>query len=265
MVLADSTGARPPRTEQDRRAPPRRARDPRPAETDREAFPPKDTRHANREPKQSQKDQQQIRATASQGKSRACAPLRTGDLESDRTGGGAPGVHGASGGTRERVSPRAASRLAAPLWYGTTTAALHRQSGIGPGRRHRPKPGRPPFTFIAPLGLASPMTRTHVRLLGPCFKTGRVGHRPFARRERKGVSPSLLHDRRRAARTPEVSPFALVTRRRGTNPSGPSTSPAATGRGDLHHEGKYARRRRLERGHAQECLGRLSESRARPT
>jgi len=29
------------------------------------------------------------------------------------------------------------------------------------------------FTFIAPLGIATiPMTRVHVRLLGPCFKTG---------------------------------------------------------------------------------------------
>lgn len=33
---------------------------------------------------------------------------------------------------------------------------------------------RTTFTFIAPLGLAEevPMTRVHVRLLGPCFKTG---------------------------------------------------------------------------------------------
>ena len=35
---------------------------------------------------------------------------------------------------------------------------------------------RPTFTFIAPLGLFNfndnPMTRAHVRLLGPCFKTG---------------------------------------------------------------------------------------------
>ena len=162
--------------------------------------------------------------------------------------------------TGERVSPRAPPQRPR-FGVGRPRPRLTR-SGIGPGERSEE---RPPFTFIAPLGLVSPMTRTHVRLLGPCFKTGRVGHRPFARRERKGVSPSLLHDRRRAARTPEVSPFALVTRRRGTNPSGPSTSPAATGRGDLHHGGKYARRRRLGCGHAQECPGRLSESRTRPT
>ena len=30
------------------------------------------------------------------------------------------------------------------------------------------------FTFIAPRGLAHPKTRAHVRLLGPCFKTGRI-------------------------------------------------------------------------------------------
>ncbi|KAF7379091.1 hypothetical protein HZH66_015325 [Vespula vulgaris] len=31
---------------------------------------------------------------------------------------------------------------------------------------------RSTFTFITPLGFAVPMTRAHVRLLGPCFKTG---------------------------------------------------------------------------------------------
>ena len=34
------------------------------------------------------------------------------------------------------------------------------------------------FAFTAPLGLVNPMTRTHVRLLGPCFKTGRRRRRP---------------------------------------------------------------------------------------
>ena len=35
---------------------------------------------------------------------------------------------------------------------------------------------RPNFTFIAPRGFSVlPTTRPHVRLLGPCFKTGRVG------------------------------------------------------------------------------------------
>ena len=30
------------------------------------------------------------------------------------------------------------------------------------------------FTFIMPVGFNHPKTRTHVRLLGPCFKTGRM-------------------------------------------------------------------------------------------
>ncbi|CAN6972884.1 unnamed protein product [Brassica rapa subsp. trilocularis] len=29
--------------------------------------------------------------------------------------------------------------------------------------------------FLAPYGFTHPLTRTHVRLLGPCFKTGRMG------------------------------------------------------------------------------------------
>ena len=35
--------------------------------------------------------------------------------------------------------------------------------------------GIPPLSFLAPYGFSSPLTRTHVRLLGPCFKTGRMG------------------------------------------------------------------------------------------
>lgn len=72
---------------------------------------------------------------------------------------------------------------------------VHRQQR-SPSVRDRPRRAPPPrrarhspFTFIAPLGLVRPMTRTHVRLLGPCFKTGRVGHRPFARRERGPQGP----------------------------------------------------------------------------
>ncbi|KAK8670432.1 hypothetical protein V6N13_037050 [Hibiscus sabdariffa] len=32
-----------------------------------------------------------------------------------------------------------------------------------------------PISFLAPYGFSNPLTRTHVRLLGPCFKTGRMG------------------------------------------------------------------------------------------
>ena len=39
------------------------------------------------------------------------------------------------------------------------------------------------FAFTTPLGLVNPMTRTHVRLLGPCFKTGRRRRRPTRDRD----------------------------------------------------------------------------------
>uniref|UniRef100_A0A2N9G3N9 Senescence-associated protein n=1 Tax=Fagus sylvatica TaxID=28930 RepID=A0A2N9G3N9_FAGSY len=42
------------------------------------------------------------------------------------------------------------------------------------GRRCNPK-GIPPISFLTPYGFTGPLTRTHVRLLGPCFKTGRMG------------------------------------------------------------------------------------------
>ncbi|KAK8616891.1 hypothetical protein V6N13_116861 [Hibiscus sabdariffa] len=35
--------------------------------------------------------------------------------------------------------------------------------------------GIPPISFLAPYGFPNPLTGTHVRLLGPCFKTGRMG------------------------------------------------------------------------------------------
>ncbi|KAI3809563.1 hypothetical protein L1987_25540 [Smallanthus sonchifolius] len=38
-----------------------------------------------------------------------------------------------------------------------------------------PTKGIPPISFLAPCGFTHPLTRTHVRLLGPCFKTGRMG------------------------------------------------------------------------------------------
>ncbi|KAI3485415.1 hypothetical protein L1887_51309 [Cichorium endivia] len=43
------------------------------------------------------------------------------------------------------------------------------------GRTVHPARGIPPISFLAPCGFTHPLTRTHVRLLGPCFKTGRMG------------------------------------------------------------------------------------------
>ena len=113
---------------------------------------------------------------------------------------GAPGSREAGGDKRGKGTHPARllwDGLALAKWETRLRHYFTGRSGIGPGgRRPRPPPkrrhsGRPPFTFIAPLGLVRPMTRTHVRLLGPCFKTGRVGHRPFARRERMSVYAPL--------------------------------------------------------------------------
>ncbi|KAL2319118.1 hypothetical protein Fmac_032994 [Flemingia macrophylla] len=52
------------------------------------------------------------------------------------------------------------------------TRTLHRRSGSVDGATHK---GIPPISFLAPYGFTRLLTRTHVRLLGPCFKTGRMG------------------------------------------------------------------------------------------
>jgi hypothetical protein len=59
-----------------------------------------------------------------------------------------------------------------------------------PGLRltDRPSGTNVPFAFTAPLGLVRPMARTHVRLLGPCFKTGRRDRRPTRDRDASRVS-----------------------------------------------------------------------------
>jgi hypothetical protein len=47
------------------------------------------------------------------------------------------------------------------------------------GRRCTPrKEGISPVSFLAPRRFSNPPTRTHVRLLGPCFKTGRMESPP---------------------------------------------------------------------------------------
>ena len=60
----------------------------------------------------------------------------------------------------------------------------------GCAREGSPLGHRVPFAFTTPLGLVRPMARTHVRLLGPCFKTGRRGHQ--ATRDRDADRESKL-------------------------------------------------------------------------
>ncbi|KAG6627131.1 hypothetical protein CIPAW_15G104400 [Carya illinoinensis] len=61
--------------------------------------------------------------------------------------------------------------LSGPDRYALTRTLLRRSRSVG-GATHK---GIPPISFLAPYGFTSPLTRTHVRLLGPCFKTGRMG------------------------------------------------------------------------------------------
>ncbi|CAL0302129.1 unnamed protein product [Lupinus luteus] len=61
----------------------------------------------------------------------------------------------------------------APTARYALTRTLHRRSGSVDGATHK---GIPPISFRAPYGFTCPLTRTHVRLLAPCFKTGRMGN-----------------------------------------------------------------------------------------
>ncbi|KAK7383894.1 hypothetical protein VNO78_29581 [Psophocarpus tetragonolobus] len=82
------------------------------------------------------------------------------------------------------VSLRASTRVSsgfAPLRhsspsFGSRQVCSHSNPSqkIGVGRRCT-HGGIPPISFLAPYGFTHPLTRTHVRLLGPCFKTGRMG------------------------------------------------------------------------------------------
>ena len=78
----------------------------------------------------------------------------------------------------------------------TSPARRARRAGGAPSADWRglgipPRPASAPaFTFIAPRRLScEPPTRARVRLLGPCFKTGRVGSR-HRRRPRALAPPS---------------------------------------------------------------------------
>ena len=88
------------------------------------------------------------------------------------------------------------------------------------------------FAFTAPMGLANPMTCTHVRLLGPCFKTGQSFHRPTRRgkanRNSKGCllykSATCLSGLR--ARTPGADAGAKTSSQAfGPSPTVPAVKP----------------------------------------
>uniref|UniRef100_A0A0R0GHA3 Senescence-associated protein n=1 Tax=Glycine max TaxID=3847 RepID=A0A0R0GHA3_SOYBN len=94
------------------------------------------------------------------------------------------------------------------------------RSGSVGGATHR---GIPPISFLAPYGFTRPLTRTHVRLLGPCFKTGRMGSPQADARSAQHInSPGLGHHR-----NPRRS-MSRVDRRTGSHrsTSDRDTSPA---------------------------------------
>ncbi|CAN6543409.1 unnamed protein product [Malus baccata var. baccata] len=71
------------------------------------------------------------------------------------------------------ASPRSGivHHLSGPDRHARTRTLLRRSRSVG-GATPR---GIPPVSFLTPYGFDRPLTRTHVRLLGPCFKTGRMG------------------------------------------------------------------------------------------
>ena len=67
-------------------------------------------------------------------------------------------------------------------------AGLHRLRLI-------PRPDKRAFAFTAPLGFERPMACAHVKLLGPCFKTGRRDRRPTRDRDANRASKGTLYKR----------------------------------------------------------------------
>ena len=66
------------------------------------------------------------------------------------------------------------------------------------------------FTFTAPLGLVNPMACIHVRLLGPCFKTGRRDPDILGREMRTATEHCSLYESSQlpiccGARTPRAT------------------------------------------------------------
>ena len=78
-----------------------------------------------------------------------------------------------------------------------------RSAGTAPTKGIVPRPHGAAFAFTTPLGLDDPMTRTHVRLLGPCFKTGRRRRRPT--RDRDASRASERHSLYEPAQLPAGS------------------------------------------------------------
>ncbi|CAN1330564.1 hypothetical protein LINPERPRIM_LOCUS34993, partial [Linum perenne] len=139
------------------------------------------------------------------------------------------------------VSLRASTRVSsgfAPLRhsspsFGSRQACSHSNPSqkIKVGRRCNPE-GFPPVSFLAPYGFTRPLTRTHVRLLGPCFKTGRMGSpqadaRSAQVREHAVAARAAVHNRGGGISTSvsKARAWAAATIRVGPHPD-PISGPA---------------------------------------
>lgn len=90
--------------------------------------------------------------------------------------------------------------------------------------------GIPPISFLAPYGFTGPLTRTHVRLLGPCFKTGRMGS------SQADARSAQVHEARRCG-------ARCHPRSRRRRPRGRTNSPGLGRRRDPHRSTPRADRR----------------------
>ncbi|GLD52525.1 basic proline-rich protein-like protein [Lates japonicus] len=143
---------------------------------------------------------------------------------------------GPLGGSHSTPGSKPASRASYPFKFTifrvlSHALTLHLPDGAGEtGRwcaRSPAGPGShlsrraPALTFIAPRGLLHPLTRACVRLLGPCFKTGRVG----CRHRRRPLTPFTWAGPRpggatRLGRTEDSPPRSTVAPgARGPRPS----------------------------------------------
>ncbi|KAL0359609.1 UNVERIFIED_CONTAM: hypothetical protein Sangu_0810300 [Sesamum angustifolium] len=103
-----------------------------------------------------------------------------------------------------------------------------------------PSGGIAPVSFLAPYGFTRPLTRTHVRLLGPCFKTGRMGS-PLASagsaqlpKHAEGRALSATIGRRRSAGISTARALAAASIRAGPRPEpigGPGSRRSTSDRG----------------------------------
>ncbi|KAL0752671.1 hypothetical protein Bca101_090338 [Brassica carinata] len=109
------------------------------------------------------------------------------------------------------VSLRASTRVSSgrPLRHSSPSFGsrqhAHTRTLLGRSRSVGCAPVRiQPISFLTPYGFTHPLTRTHVRLLGPCFKAGRMGSPQAGARARRcrGTPWRVLQTTIKAAASP---------------------------------------------------------------